>query len=108
VYEPQSGTISIDGRDIRSIKLASLRRSIGVIFQEPLLIDRREFASRHTSALRSVVSLRAVLILAGAGNVPERRVEFAIHLLRVRFVTRERVIVAHGPDIRGVRGISPL
>jgi glucan exporter ATP-binding protein len=40
VYEPQSGTISIDGRDIRSIKLASLRRNIGVIFQEPLLFNR--------------------------------------------------------------------
>ena len=40
VYEPQSGTIRIDGRDIRNIKLASLRRNIGVIFQEPLLFNR--------------------------------------------------------------------
>src|SRR5689334_21171627 len=40
VYEPQSGTIRIDGRDIRNIKLASLRRHIGVIFQEPLLFNR--------------------------------------------------------------------
>jgi ABC-type multidrug transport system fused ATPase/permease subunit len=30
----------IDGRDIRDIKLASLRRNIGVIFQEPLLFNR--------------------------------------------------------------------
>ncbi len=40
VYDPQSGTISIDGRDIRDVKLASLRRNIGVIFQEPLLFNR--------------------------------------------------------------------
>ena len=40
VYDPQSGTIRIDGRDIRDIKLASLRRHIGVIFQEPLLFNR--------------------------------------------------------------------
>jgi ATP-binding cassette, subfamily B, beta-glucan exporter len=37
---PQSGTIRIDGRDIRDVKLASLRRNIGVIFQEPLLFNR--------------------------------------------------------------------
>jgi ATP-binding cassette, subfamily B, beta-glucan exporter len=29
VNDPQSGTISIDGRDIRDVKLASLRRNIG-------------------------------------------------------------------------------
>ena len=40
VYDPQSGTIRIDGRDIRDVKLASLRRNIGVIFQEPLLFNR--------------------------------------------------------------------
>jgi ATP-binding cassette, subfamily B, beta-glucan exporter len=40
VYDPQSGKISIDGRDIRDVKLTSLRRNIGVIFQEPLLFNR--------------------------------------------------------------------
>ena len=40
VYDPQSGSIRIDGRDIRDIRLASLRRHIGVIFQEPLLFNR--------------------------------------------------------------------
>ena len=40
VYDPQSGRISIDGRDIRDVKLASLRRNIGVIFQESLLFNR--------------------------------------------------------------------
>ena len=40
VYDPQSGKISIDGRDIGDVKLASLRRNIGVIFQEPLLFNR--------------------------------------------------------------------
>ncbi len=40
VYDPQSGVIRVDGRDIRDAKLASLRRNIGVIFQEPLLFNR--------------------------------------------------------------------
>ncbi|MCW5683701.1 MAG: glucan ABC transporter ATP-binding protein/ permease [Pseudolabrys sp.] len=40
VYDPQSGHVTIDGTDIRDITLASLRRKIGVVFQEPLLFNR--------------------------------------------------------------------
>ncbi len=40
VYDPQRGKISIDGRNLRDVKLDSLRRNIGVIFQEPLLFNR--------------------------------------------------------------------
>jgi glucan exporter ATP-binding protein len=40
VYDPESGAIKIDGRDIRGVKLTSLRHNIGVIFQEPLLFNR--------------------------------------------------------------------
>ena len=34
------GRITIDGTDIRDIKLAALRRNIGVVFQESLLFNR--------------------------------------------------------------------
>jgi glucan exporter ATP-binding protein len=40
VFDPQSGCIRIDGHDLRDIKLASLRRNIGVVFQEVLLLNR--------------------------------------------------------------------
>jgi len=40
VFDPQSGSISIDGRDIRSYTLTSLRKNIGVVFQEPMLFAR--------------------------------------------------------------------
>ncbi len=40
VFDPQSGGIKIDGMDIRSVKLAALRRNIGVVFQEVLLLNR--------------------------------------------------------------------
>jgi ATP-binding cassette subfamily B protein len=40
VFDPQSGGIKIDGMDIRSIKLGALRRNIGVVFQEVLLLNR--------------------------------------------------------------------
>ena len=40
VFDPQFGTICIDGTDIREFKLAALRRNIGVVFQEALLFNR--------------------------------------------------------------------
>jgi ATP-binding cassette subfamily B protein len=40
VYDPQSGRIRLDGRDIRDVTLASLHRNVGVIFQETLLFNR--------------------------------------------------------------------
>jgi glucan exporter ATP-binding protein len=39
-FDPQSGFIRIDGMDVRALKLAALRRNIGVVFQEALLFDR--------------------------------------------------------------------
>jgi|RhiMetdeSRZDD1v2_1073273.scaffolds.fasta_scaffold06806_3 ATP-binding cassette, subfamily B, beta-glucan exporter len=39
-FDPQSGCIEIDGKDIRNLKLAALRRNIGVVFQETLLLNR--------------------------------------------------------------------
>jgi ATP-binding cassette, subfamily B, beta-glucan exporter len=40
VFDPQSGRITIDGQDIRDVTLVSLRRNIGVVFQEPMLFAR--------------------------------------------------------------------
>lgn len=39
-FDPQSGLVKIDGMDIRALTLSSLRRNIGVVFQEALLFDR--------------------------------------------------------------------
>jgi ATP-binding cassette subfamily B protein len=39
-FDPQSGVVKIDGMDIRGLTLASLRKNIGVVFQEALLFDR--------------------------------------------------------------------
>ncbi|HUI14457.1 MAG TPA: ATP-binding cassette domain-containing protein, partial [Xanthobacteraceae bacterium] len=39
-FDPQSGTIAIDGKDIRDYALSGLRRNIGVVFQETLLFNR--------------------------------------------------------------------
>ncbi len=39
-FDPQSGSIAVDGADIRSFTLTGLRRNIGVVFQETLLFNR--------------------------------------------------------------------
>jgi glucan exporter ATP-binding protein len=39
-FDPQSGTVKIDGMDVRALGLAGLRRNIGVVFQEALLFNR--------------------------------------------------------------------
>ena len=39
-FDPQSGTVRIDRIDVRDMKLAALRRNIGVVFQEGLLFNR--------------------------------------------------------------------
>ena len=39
LYEPRSGVIAIDGQDIGEVSQASLRSSIGVVFQDPALFS---------------------------------------------------------------------
>ncbi len=40
LWDPQTGRIQIDGQDLRDVTLESLRRSIGVVFQESMLLHR--------------------------------------------------------------------
>ncbi len=38
-YDPQRGRILIDGQDLRAVTVASIRRQVAVVWQEPLLIQ---------------------------------------------------------------------
>jgi len=38
-YDPQAGLITIDGRDLRTVRQSSLRSKIGVVLQDPLLFN---------------------------------------------------------------------
>ncbi len=40
VFDPTEGRVLIDGRDIRTMTLESLRANIGVVFQEPFIFAR--------------------------------------------------------------------
>jgi len=39
-FDPQAGTVKIDGMDIRGLQLSGLRKNIGVVLQEVLLFNR--------------------------------------------------------------------
>ncbi len=38
-YEPQSGTITVDGHDVRGVTLRSLHNQMGIVLQEPFLFS---------------------------------------------------------------------
>ncbi|HWD09001.1 MAG TPA: ABC transporter ATP-binding protein, partial [Actinomycetota bacterium] len=38
-YDPSAGTVRVDGHDLRAVRLAELRRQIGVVFEESFLFS---------------------------------------------------------------------
>ncbi len=63
-YDPQSGSIRIDGRDLRELDLDALRRNIGVVFQEPGLFyrsigDNLRVANPHATPAQVEAAARA-------------------------------------------------
>ena len=105
--DPTSGSIKIDGIDIRDMKLSAMRRNIGVVFQEPMLFARSieenlrvgksdatdeevrlaleraqasEFISRQTDGVKTIVGERGRSLSGGE----RQRVSIARALLRIR------------------------
>ncbi|MDI4666086.1 glucan ABC transporter ATP-binding protein/ permease [Xanthobacter autotrophicus] len=73
VFDPQSGSIRIDGVDIRDATLTSLRHAIGVVFQEPLLFNRSiEDNLRVGKPDATEAEMRAALARAQALELVER------------------------------------
>lgn len=63
-FDPDQGRILLDGVDLRALRLADLRRAVGVVEQDPFifsgaLIDNIRYGSWHTStaAITAAVSL---------------------------------------------------
>jgi ATP-binding cassette, subfamily B, beta-glucan exporter len=74
VFDPVEGRIMIDGVDIRDLTLNSLRRNIGVVFQEPMLFARSiEENLRIGKPEASVQDIATALDLAQASGFVARQ-----------------------------------
>jgi ATP-binding cassette subfamily B protein len=76
-YEPDSGTVTIDGRDVCSLTQTSLRQSIGIVFQETFLFygsirDNLLFANPDADDEQMVEACRAADIHETIMQLPER------------------------------------
>ena len=72
-YDPQQGQVLIDGRDVRTVSLASLRRSLGIVTQEVILFN--DTVRRN--------------IAYGLSDVPQERLEDAASAANAHdFITR--------------------
>ncbi|WP_249011569.1 ABC transporter ATP-binding protein [Conexibacter sp. DBS9H8] len=72
-YDPTAGAVRIDGHDLREVSIASLRRQLGVVPQEPFLFagslrDNIAFARPEASDAEVWAAVEAV----GLGEVLER------------------------------------
>lgn len=62
LYEPQKGVIFIDGQDINSVTQESLRKNIGVVFQDPALFSgtiHENIAYGNSNATKAQVAAAA-------------------------------------------------
>ncbi len=76
VYDPSQGRITIDGIDLRDMPLAALRRSVGVVFQEPMLFARSVEENLRVGAPdASAAQLAAALDKAQAADFVSRQPE---------------------------------
>jgi ATP-binding cassette, subfamily B, beta-glucan exporter len=75
-FDPQSGSVKIDGMDVRGLSLAGLRHNIGVVFQETLLFNRSIAENlRVGKADATEQELRAACARAQVLDVIERHPE---------------------------------
>ena len=69
LYDPTSGSITIDGTDLREFEQATLRDSIGVVFQETYLFSGSVF--ENIAYARPDASLDEVIAASKAANAHE-------------------------------------
>lgn len=68
-YEPEQGTITIDGQDIQAVTQSSLRRNIAVVFQDPALFSGT--IRENIAYARPTASVKEVEAAAKAANAHE-------------------------------------
>ena len=69
LYDVESGAVTVDAQDVRSVRQESLRRHVGVVTQEPALLHRSVFD--NISYGRRDASLDEVIAAARRANAHE-------------------------------------
>ena len=69
LYDPSSGRITVDGRDLRSVTLESLRRQIGLVTQDPFLFH--DSIRANISFGQPQATLEQVVAVAKAANADD-------------------------------------
>jgi ATP-binding cassette subfamily B protein len=75
LYDPSQGTVAIGGRDIRSFKLAELRRLVTVLFQDPVRYSetvRRNVELGQVGPERDADEILSSIDAAGAQDLVDR------------------------------------
>jgi ATP-binding cassette subfamily B protein len=75
-YDPQSGTVRIDGHDVRDVTLASLRENIGIVTQETYLFhdtieSNLRYARPDATEAEVVAAARAANIHDFIASLPD-------------------------------------
>ncbi len=71
--DPQSGRILLDGTDLRSLRLADIRRQVAVVDQDPFVLNASLFENvRYARPDASAQAVRAAALAAGLGELLER------------------------------------
>ena len=68
-YDPLSGSLSLDGNDIRDVNIRWLRQQIGIVSQEPVLFDASIAENIRYGALFRQVADEEVIEAAKAANI---------------------------------------
>lgn len=69
LYDPLSGTVTMDRRDISSMSLSTLRSQLGVVGQEPVLFDRTIAQNIQYGDNNRAVSMDEVIEAAKKSNI---------------------------------------
>ncbi len=72
--EPGNGRITIDGRDIRTIRRAHLRQNVGIVLQEPFLFSKT--IAENIAIARPESSMAQIRHAAAVADVDESIMEF--------------------------------
>lgn len=68
-YDPSSGSLCLDGTDLRDLNLKWLRSKIGIVSQEPILFDASIAENIRYGALFRKVSDEEVIEAAKSANI---------------------------------------